>query len=121
MGKRNTFLPYSVKFFSLLINLRTYLSIFSSLPALKRKTKRKGLPGAGSDSEEEPDGDSTGILGQRAARRAAAVQLEQVIPQVEVTQVSIYYFVNQLIEKLVFGEYKFASGTTIQVRTRFRD
>ena len=61
--------------------------IFSSLPALKRKTKRKGLPGAGSDSEEDPDGDSTGILRQRAARRVEAVQ-----PQVEVS--TIYYFTN---------------------------
>ena len=34
--------------------------------------KHKGLPGTGSDSEEDPDGDSTGILGQRAARQAAA-------------------------------------------------
>ena len=39
---------------------------------MKRKTKRKALPGMGSDSEEDPDGDCTGILGQRAARRAEA-------------------------------------------------
>jgi hypothetical protein len=38
--------------------------------------KRKGLPGMASDSEEDLDGDSTGILGQRAARRAAAAQAE---------------------------------------------
>ena len=52
-----------------------YSAMFSSLPALKRKTKHKGPPGAASDSEEDPDGDVTGILGQRAARRAAAIQV----------------------------------------------
>jgi len=47
---------------------------------LKRKTKHKGLPSTGSDSEEDSDGDSTGILGQRAARRAAAVHPGPALP-----------------------------------------
>lgn len=87
MGKRNTFLPYLVRFLSLLEPILGFFFflIFSSLPALKRRTKRKGLPGAGSDSEEDPDGDYTGILRQRAARQAAAAQLE----------VSIHYLLCQ--------------------------
>ena len=48
---------------------------FRSLPTLKCKTKHKGPLGMVSDSEEDPDGDVTGILGQRAARRAAAIQV----------------------------------------------
>jgi len=60
---------------SLFCAFYTYIAIFSSLPALKHKTKLKGLPGIASDSEEDLDDDATGILGQRAARRAATIQI----------------------------------------------
>ena len=74
MAKGNTFLPYIFILFILILCL--FFKIFGSVPALKCRTKHKGLPAAGSNSEEDPDSDSTGILGQRAARqRAAAAQV----------------------------------------------
>ena len=72
MGKRNTCLPYPVRSHPPLIHI---MALVHDLQISPRKTKHKGPPGAASDSEEDPDGDVTGILGQRAARRAAAIQV----------------------------------------------
>jgi len=73
---------------------------------LKRKTKHKGPPGATPDSEEDPDSDGTGILGQRAARRAAAVQVTV-----------FFFFTKSFINRTGFGGYD--TGKLAHCRVKF--